>query len=68
MPMDAYRESDSFNVHFDLPGVQAGSIVLTVEHNVLTISAERLPQRLTAPVHFRLQCVQPLAPEAAILV
>jgi HSP20 family protein len=45
MPMDAYRESDSFYVHFDLPGVQAGSIVLTVEHNVLTINAERLPAK-----------------------
>jgi len=45
MPMDAYRKDDSFHVHFDLPGVQAGSIVLTVEHNVLTVSAERLPQR-----------------------
>jgi len=45
MPMDAYRKGDSFYVHFDLPGVQAGSIVLTVEHNVLTVSAERLPQR-----------------------
>jgi HSP20 family protein len=43
MPMDAYREGDSFYVHFDLPGVQAGSIVLTVEHNVLTIDAKRLP-------------------------
>jgi len=45
MPMDAYRKGDSFYVHFDLPGVQAGSIVLTVEHNVLTVSAERLPQQ-----------------------
>jgi HSP20 family protein len=43
MPMDAYREKDSFYVHFDLPGVQAESITLTVEHNVLTVRAERLP-------------------------
>lgn len=45
MPMDAYREDDSFYVHFDLPGVQAGSIVLTVEHNVLTVEAERMPAK-----------------------
>jgi HSP20 family protein len=43
MPMDAYQEKDSFYVHFDLPGVQAESITLTVEHNVLTVRAERLP-------------------------
>ena len=32
MPMDAYREKDIFYVHFDLPGVRAESITLTVEH------------------------------------
>ena len=41
MPMDAYRENDHFVVHFDLPGVDASSIDLTVEKNVLTVSAER---------------------------
>jgi HSP20 family protein len=43
MPMDAYRKGDSFYVHFDLPGVRAESIALTVEHNVLSVRAERLP-------------------------
>jgi HSP20 family protein len=43
MPMDAYRKGDSFYVHFDLPGVQVESIALTVEHNVLTIRADRHP-------------------------
>jgi HSP20 family protein len=41
MPMDAYRQDDHFVVHFDLPGVDATSIDLTVEKNVLTVSAER---------------------------
>lgn len=41
MPMDAYRENDHFVVHFDLPGVDTSSIDLTVEKNVLTVSAER---------------------------
>ena len=41
MPMDAYREGDHFTVHFDLPGVNPGSIDLTVEKNVLTVRAER---------------------------
>jgi len=43
MPMDAYRKGDSFYVHFDLPGVSADSIDLTVEQNVLTVRAERKP-------------------------
>jgi HSP20 family protein len=41
MPMDAYRRGSDFVVHFDLPGVDPGSIDLTVEKNVLTITAER---------------------------
>jgi HSP20 family protein len=41
MPMDAYRKGDQFVVHFDLPGVDPSSIDLTVEKNVLTVSAER---------------------------
>jgi HSP20 family protein len=41
MPMDAYRHGDSFVVHFDLPGVDPSSIDLSIEQNVLTISAER---------------------------
>jgi len=41
MPMDAYRKGGTFYIHFDLPGVRAESITLTVEHNVLTVRAER---------------------------
>src|SRR3954447_210112 len=41
MPMDAYREGDQFVINFDLPGVDASSVDLTVEKNVLTVSAER---------------------------
>jgi len=43
MPMDAYRDQNSFVVHLDLPGVDADSIDLTVEQNVLTVHAERKP-------------------------
>jgi len=46
MPMDAYREKDTFYVHFDLPGVRAEDIALTAEHNVLTVRAERLPAKV----------------------
>ncbi|HET9731684.1 MAG TPA: Hsp20/alpha crystallin family protein, partial [Acidimicrobiales bacterium] len=41
MPMDAYRSGDHYVVHLDLPGVDPESVDLTVEHNVLSISAQR---------------------------
>ena len=41
MPMDAWREGDTFQVEFDLPGVAPDSIDLDVEHNVVTVRAER---------------------------
>ncbi|MBB5997357.1 HSP20 family protein [Streptomonospora salina] len=41
MPMDAYRDGDSFVVDFDLPGVRPESIDLEVERNVLTVTADR---------------------------
>jgi HSP20 family protein len=43
MPMDAYRDGDRFVVAFDLPGVSPDAIELDVEHNVLTVKAERRP-------------------------
>jgi HSP20 family protein len=45
MPMDAYRDGDTFYVHFDLPGVSTDTIDLTVEQNVLTVRAERKPDQ-----------------------
>ncbi len=45
MPMDAYRVGDNFVAHFDLPGVDPGSIDVSVEGNQLTVTAERsVPQ------------------------
>jgi HSP20 family protein len=41
MPIDAFRQGDEFVIHFDLPGVDASSIDLTVEKNVLTVHAKR---------------------------
>ena len=40
-PLDAYRRGDEFIVQFDLPGVDASSIDLTLERNVLTVKGER---------------------------
>jgi HSP20 family protein len=41
MPMDAWRDGETFVVEFDLPGVAADSIDLDVERNVVTVKAER---------------------------
>ena len=41
LPMDAVRRGDDVLVAFDLPGVDPGSIDLTVERNVLTVKAQR---------------------------
>ncbi|BBY55379.1 Hsp20 family protein [Mycobacterium koreense] len=41
MPVDAWRDGDEFVVEFDLPGVDADSLELDVERNVLTVRAER---------------------------
>ena len=41
MPMDAWRDGEQFVVEFDLPGVQADSLGLDVERNVLTVHAKR---------------------------
>lgn len=46
MHMDAEREGDWFYAYFDLPGVDPDSIEVTVERNVLTVTAQRQrPQR-----------------------
>ncbi|GAA2635239.1 Hsp20/alpha crystallin family protein [Streptomyces axinellae] len=43
MPMDAYREGDTYVLALDLPGVDKEAIEVTVERNMLTVSAERRP-------------------------
>jgi len=41
MPIDAYRHEEQWVVKVDLPGVDAASIDLTVDRNVLRIEASR---------------------------
>jgi HSP20 family protein len=41
MPIDAWRDADTFVVEFDLPGVNPDSIDIDVERNVVTVRAER---------------------------
>jgi len=48
MPMDAWRDGDTFQVEFDLPGVNPDSIDLDVERNVVTVKAERPPRESDA--------------------
>jgi HSP20 family protein len=42
MPLDAWREGDQFVIELDLPGIDPEKVDIEVEHNVLTIRAERL--------------------------
>ncbi|MEU6622819.1 Hsp20/alpha crystallin family protein [Streptomyces litmocidini] len=44
MPMDAWREDGAVWVKFDLPGVDADSLDLNVDKDVLTVRAERKPE------------------------
>jgi HSP20 family protein len=41
MPMDVWREGQTYHVELDLPGVDPDSIDLQVERNTLTVTAER---------------------------
>ncbi|MDP8969853.1 MAG: Hsp20/alpha crystallin family protein [Actinomycetota bacterium] len=41
MPMDAYRRGDEFIAEFDLPGVDRDSIDVSVERNLLEVTARR---------------------------
>src|SRR6516225_5827681 len=44
MPMDIVRGKDEVVIRFDLPGVDAESIDVTVDRGVLTVSAKRAEQ------------------------
>ena len=41
MPMDVIRRGDELVVRFDLPGVAADKVGVTVENHLLTVTAER---------------------------
>lgn len=41
MPMDAVRREGEYVLRFDLPGIDPGSLDLTVDKGVLTVSAKR---------------------------
>ncbi|MBW8486938.1 Hsp20/alpha crystallin family protein [Actinomadura parmotrematis] len=41
MPMDGIRRADDVVLRFDLPGIDPGSVEVTVDRGVLTVSARR---------------------------
>ncbi len=41
MPLEAYRQGDRFVAHLDLPGVSPDDVDVTVEKNVLSVTAQR---------------------------
>jgi HSP20 family protein len=44
MPMDVWEAEDGYHVALDLPGVDADSIEIVSERNILTIRAARSPE------------------------
>lgn len=44
MPMDLFRSGDHYVLNVDLPGVDPGTIDVSVEDRTLTIRAERTPR------------------------
>jgi len=45
MPMEAFRRGDQFIVAIDVPGVNQEDVDVTVERNVIELSARRQPLR-----------------------
>lgn len=41
MPMDAFEQNGRYTLRFDLPGVDPDHVDVTVERNILTVTAER---------------------------
>ena len=41
MPMDLYRSGDHYVLHADLPGVDPGSVDVSVDGGILTVTAQR---------------------------
>jgi HSP20 family protein len=44
LPIDVYRTDEHVVLHADIPGVDPGSIDVSVDNNVMTIRAERTPR------------------------
>ncbi len=45
MPMDAVRDEHGVVLKFDVPGIDPGSIDVTVDHGVLSVSVQRQDER-----------------------
>lgn len=41
IPVDIYRDAEGFEVRFDLPGVDSDTLDVSVDKNVLSVSARR---------------------------
>jgi HSP20 family protein len=44
MPIDLYRDGDTYVLNADLPGIDPGSVDIDVDGQLLTIRAERTPR------------------------
>lgn len=59
MPMDCYRDGDTFVLHFDLPGIDIETLEVSEENNNLTVSAQRRAVAPEEAVYLVAEQVQP---------
>ena len=56
--MDALRRGDHVQLRCDLPGVDPDSVVISVDHHVLTVRAERCGPEQDGDQPLELECAQ----------
>jgi len=67
IPMDALRRGDHVQLRCDLPGVDPDSVVLSVDHHVLTVRAERRGPEQDGDQALELECAQGLVARDVLL-
>jgi HSP20 family protein len=67
IPMDALRRGDHVQIRCDLPGVDPDSVVISVDHQVLTVRAERRGPEEDGDQALELECAQGLVARDVLL-
>lgn len=67
IPMDALRRGDHVQLRCDLPGVDPDSVTISVDHDVLTVRAERRGPEQDGDQPLELECAQGLVARDVLL-